>query len=245
MHLYAVGDIHGSAENAKRIVEPIASELTPDDVIVCLGDVGIAYGDHVHDDLRRYFSDLPCRVLVMRGNHDTRYWRDMQLGTLASGHAEMVDWSGSAFMRDRRYPNTLYVHDGGDLVTIDNHVCLFIPGAWSIDGRYRRKTGLPWEPEEQLTRSERDDLLRLAETHSIEHIFSHTCPFDWMSLELYDRLIPVEVVPVSDATMEEWLEDVLDACESLEAWWFGHYHDDRDVACGLGHLLYQRARKVF
>lgn len=245
MHLYAVGDIHGSAENAKAVIEPMIPQLTPDDVMVCLGDVGIAYGDHVHDDLRRYLSHLPCRVLVIRGNHDTRYWRDMQLGTLASGRAETVDAFDSVFMRDLRYPNVLFVGDGGDLVTIEGHRCLFIPGAWSIDGKYRRTMGYPWESEEQLTASERDRLLHLAETNDIEHVFSHTAPFGWMSTYLDDRLIPAEVMPASDCTMEIWMDDVLDVCDNLEGWWFGHFHDDRDVALGLGHLLYQRVRRVF
>lgn len=245
MSLYAVGDIHGNVDNANRVVGPLVPSLTTSDTLVLLGDVGIAYGDHVHGSLRKYLARLPCRVLVMRGNHDTRYWRDMQFGTLSSGHTETVDWSGSVFMRDSRFPNTLYVHDDGDLVTIEGHPCLCIPGAWSIDGDYRRMMGYPWEPEEQLTATERNRLLGLAETNTIEFIFSHTCPFDWMSTYLGDRLIPTEVMPVTDCTMELWMDDVLDTCASLKDWYFGHFHDDRDVAFGLGHLLYQHVRKVF
>ncbi len=244
MSLYAIGDVHGRATDAMCAIEPIAPSLAPSDTIVMLGDVGIAYGDHVHGDLRRYLASLPCTVLVMRGNHDVRYWRDMQLGILTHGRAEFVDWSGSVFMRDSRYPNTLYVPDGGDLVTIEGHPCLFIPGAWSIDGEYRREMGYPWEPEEQLTGSEMDQLLALAQAHPIEHVFSHTCPLSWEN-ELTDLFFPPDLAPPIDDTMEAWMDDVLEACEdTLEGWWFGHFHGDRDVARGFGHLLYHDARRV-
>lgn len=244
MHLYAVGDIHGNVGIARRAIDPLVPSLSTSDALVCLGDVGIAYGQHVHEDLWHYLSHLPCTALVLRGNHDTRYWRDLTAGILGSGRAELVDMFDAVFMRDLRYPNVLFVGDSGDLVTIDGHTCLFIPGAWSIDGKYRRETYLPWEPEEQLTEGERDNLLHLAETNDIEHVFSHTAPFGWMSTYLDDRLIPAEVMPASDCTMEIWMDDVLDACDNLLGWWFGHFHDDRDVAFGLGHLLYQRVRRV-
>lgn len=246
MSLYAIGDVHGSVDNARRAISPLAPSLTSSDTVVCLGDVGIAYGDHVNEDLLLYLARLSCTVLVMRGNHDIRYWRDMLRGDFATGHTETVDWCDSVVMRDRRYPDVLYVKDDGDIITIEGHSCLFIPGAWSIDGKYRREMYLPWEPEEQLTESERDNLLRLAETHPVEHVFSHTCPMEWMSTYLDDRLIPAEIMPVTDCTMERWMDDVLEAVDStVSDWWFGHFHDDRDIAFGLGHLLYRRARHVF
>lgn len=245
MSLYAIGDVHGSVDNARRAISPLTPSLTESDTLVMLGDVGIAYGDHVHNDLCRYLAKLPCTVIVMRGNHDTRYWRDFLLGDFARGHAETVDAYGSVFMRDSRHHNTLYVPDAGCVATIEDHICLFVPGAWSIDGAYRREMGMPWESEEQLTKNEMAQLLDLASTQPIEHVFSHTCPFEWMSSELDDRLIPAEFMPVTDTTMEMWLDDVLEACVALEGWWFGHFHDDRDVALGLGHLLYRRARRVF
>lgn len=244
MSLFAISDIHGNALEARRAVGPILPFLTTTDTLVCLGDVGIAYGDHVHDNLRRFFAKLPCTVLVLRGNHDTRYWRDMLFGDFAPGHAESVDTYDAVFMRDSRYPNTLYVPDGGGIAIIEGHQCLFVPGAWSIDGEYRQEFGLPFEPEEQLTETERDRLLSLAESHPVEHVFSHTCPLSWFA-ELDDLRFPPEFAPVTDVAMEDWLDDVLDACDSLDGWWFGHFHDDRDVACDLGHLVYHEARKVF
>lgn len=244
MSLYAVGDVHGGIDNARRAISPLTPSLTESDTLVMLGDVGIAYGDHVHDDLCRYLAKLPCTVIVMRGNHDTRYWRDFLLGDFARGHAETVDSFGSVFMHDNRYPSVLYVPDGGGIITIDGHTCLAIPGAWSIDGAYRREMGYPWEPEEQLTKNEMAALLDLAETHPVEYVFSHTCPFEWMP-DLDDCLIPAEIMPVTDTCMEEWMDNVLEACDNtLEGWYFGHFHDDRDVARGLGHLLYRRVRKV-
>ncbi len=245
MSLYAVGDVHGSFYTAKNAINPLCPSLTSSDVLVMVGDVGIAYGDHFNGQLRRYLASLPCLVLVMRGNHDVRYWRDMKLDKLSQVRSELVEWSGSTFMRDSRYPNTLYVNDAGDLVTIDGHCCLFVPGAWSIDGAWRRKTHEVWEPEEQLSEHEMARLLELASTNPVEHVFSHTCPKGWIG-DLSDLLFPPESAPPIDDTMEIWMDEVLKACDAtLSGWWFGHYHGDRTVANGLGHLLYRAARKVF
>lgn len=245
MSLYAVGDIHGNVDNAHCAIDPMLPSLTESDTIVLLGDVGIRYGDNTHGTLRKYLSRLPCTVLVLRGNHDVRYWRDALWGDFGRGHIETIDWQGNVVLRDDRYRNVLYLPDGGGLLTIDGHVCLAIPGAWSIDKEYRLEMGMPWEPEEQLTTSEMSQLLALAESHPIEHIFSHTCPQSWLR-ELDDLLFPSDMAPPIDDAMPVWMDDVLEACDStLEGWWFGHFHDDRDVAFGLGHLLYHDARKVF
>lgn len=245
MHLYATGDIHGDTYDLMWRVRNMDDELTEDDALICLGDVGIKYGYSEHPELVDYLSSLPCAVLVMRGNHDCRYWRDMLSGDLGEGRAEMVEWQGNDLLRDARYPNVMYLPDGGDLMTIDGHKCLAIPGAWSIDWRIRARQYLPFEPEEQLTKEERNRLLGLARQSDPEHVFSHTCPEEWME-DFEDLLLPDDYELECDNTMEDWMDDVLDVMgPSLEGWWFGHFHDDRDIVFGLGHLLYNDIKKVF
>ena len=242
MSLYAIGDLHGSEHRLALAMRLMDGRLTADDVLVCLGDVGIKHGNDVKSGLLHALAQLPCTVLVMRGNNDTRYWRDMQLGRFA-WRAEVIEWQDGFVMRDPRRPNVLYVDDSGGLVTIDGHACLFVPGAWSIDGVVRQRLGLPFEHDEQLVERERDELLKLARLGYVEHVFSHTCPLSWRPA--IDDLLIHDFTRKPDTTMEAWLDEVLDAVRpTCEGWWFGHYHDDRDVA-GIGHLLYTGVRKVF
>ena len=46
-----------------------------------------------------------------------------------------------------------------------------------------------------------------------------------------------------DDTMEEFMDDVLDVCDNLEGWYFGHFHDDLTVG-GIGRLVYRDVVRV-
>lgn len=244
MSLYVTGDVHSQTGELGIRIEDSGVTFTDGDALLILGDAGLKYGHRYNDILALMCSTLPCVVLVMRGNHDTRYWRDLLRGDLADGYAETVEWQGNVLMRDSRYPNVLYISDSGDLLTIDGHSCLAIPGAWSIDWEIRELRDLPFEPEEKLTIPERNNLLRLARDNDIEFVFSHTCPASWMP-ELSDLLLPSGFVPETDTDMEEWLDEVLaTASPTIKSWYFGHFHSDRRVA-GIGHLLYQGIVRVF
>ncbi len=244
MSLYVTGDVHGDLDEFDWRLARSGIDFVEDDVLLLLGDVGLKYGDYLHYYFPSYLAELPCTVLVMRGNHDVRYWRDMVRGDYGEC-PEAVEWQGNVFMREAAYPNVLYVADEGDVLTIDGHTCLAVPGAWSIDHEIRRERHLPFEPEEKLTEDERDVLLRKAAHEDVEYVFSHTCPAFWMS-ELSDLLLPPGFVSEVDNSVEEWLDDVLDVVSpTLRGWYFGHFHGIRDVARGTGHLLYRNFVRVF
>ena len=243
MALYATGDIHGDAREFAQRISGLDEPLARDDVLICLGDVGIKYGRHCAHELLDALSSLPCVVLVMRGNHDIRYWRDLQNGTFGDGSGEYVEWRGCVCMRDPHYPRVLYLPDDGGALTLDGHRCLVVPGAWSIDGKMRRMGGLPYEPDEQLTFDERMRILDAAAEAPVEYVFSHTCPQTWLPA-LKDLFLPVSQRK-TDKTMEAMLDEVLRLVyPTCEGWYFGHYHDDRDVY-GIGHMLMSGVRKVF
>ena len=234
---YVLGDIHGSAsEFISRIImiERENGKLTPDDTILCVGDVALEYGWARGTMLRALMRKLPCEVVVMRGNHDNRYVRE--LGD-ADGSMR-VDWHGITGLTSDEYGNVVFLPDEGGMFTINGKNCLVIPGAYSVDVDYRLATGLPYESEELLTTAEMDNIIDIAEKNKIDFVFSHTCPLGW---ERYIDDLFLDGLDQSriDKSMERFLDVVLENVEdTCRGWYFGHFHDDRDVG-DIGHMLYR------
>lgn len=249
MRIFAMGDIHGSAANFAAAWDALCAANhhgMPErgDAIICCGDVGIKYGRYVSLSLLSEMADMPCDFVVLRGNHDTRYWRDMD-NRIWPDRFETIDWCGGPVRRDPEYPNVLYLPDGGGLYSLDGHPALMVPGAWSIDNYIRRRVpDMPYEYEEQLFPEERQHMVGLAASNPIEYVFSHTCPISWMPY-LSDYLICGVSQSDTDKTMEHMLEEVLCHVKpTLHHWYFGHFHGDTTLAQGKGHLLFSDILEV-
>ena len=99
-----------------------------------LGDVGLKYGPHIFKQLRSAMSMSPATFLVMRGNHDARYIRDIEEGAyLGAAHMREKQWCGIRALYDERDPNILYLPDEGGAFVRNGHACLVLPGAFSVD----------------------------------------------------------------------------------------------------------------
>ena len=79
--IFIMGDTHGLVSNFTSRVNWYIDNPREDDVIICVGDVGLEYGNQVQGALKKAMKKFPGTIYVMRGNHDNRYWRD---------HTEMV-----------------------------------------------------------------------------------------------------------------------------------------------------------
>ena len=130
--------------------------LTSKDIVFLAGDVGILYGGNMIGSLLYYFVSQPCKFIVLRVNHDDRYWKSYQ----ERGESFVVeDMFGTQLAHQKKYPNVYYVKDEGDILIIDGMRFLMIPGAVSVDVEYRKGRGLPYCGDEQLTYQEMDNLL--------------------------------------------------------------------------------------
>lgn len=248
--IYVTGDIHADAGDLDARLQGI--DLKLDDKIIICGDVGIKYGDRVSQDMLWVMSqEYPDNdFIIMRGNHDDRYIRDMYLNPGDKTHLnlpkEHILKTENNLWYDERYPNVYYVSDTGGFYSIENVDILFIPGAFSVDGKYRRSYQLPYEYQERLTIPEMDklygriqDYLKVKTSRPL-FVVSHTCPLMW---ERYFRDLFFDSVNQStvDKSMELWMNKVLDLLEGYEnfyGWYFGHFHDDRDIPKSFGHMLF-------
>lgn len=246
---FVTGDIHANIYDLETRLEE--ANVSEGDTIIIAGDVGLVYGkpylgrsgtwqqptDRI-DNLEYVCEDFGVHCAVIRGNHDTRYIRDMREGMLGD-FSHVCNENGSWYLLYRA-PHVLFASDRGGAYHIAGKDVLVIPGAWSIDGAWRRYNDVAWEREEQLDPAERARLLGMAKHIPFDAVISHTCPKAWMA-KMGDLLL--QGYPNIDNTMEAWLDEVLEAVNETSdtnnpKWYFGHFHDDRKIRGTSGRLLY-------
>lgn len=245
--LYATGDTHGDGIDLLSRV----TACPPGSTIAVCGDAGIRYGDWVSMTMLAACDERSdCAFVVMRGNHDTRYWRDATLpdGTPRDGWAlTEPDRHGSSYLYETAHPNVLYVRDDGGLYDVGGTDVLFIPGAYSADQAWRMLTGNPYEREEQLTEYEMRRLGDIAaSTRGRLVVMSHTCPRAWEGTvsRLFSPYIDQSGV---DKAMETWMDGIWETVRGrCDGWYFGHYHADMGIGGtgGKARMLYHDVVRV-
>lgn len=246
MTIYVTGDIHGCIADVKSRIAAI-QEPTENDIIVVCGDAGLEYGNHIMGSVKKEMKKFPGTWIIMRGNHDTRYWRDHK--NQDGWHIQVDDFDqDSQYLIQDKYPNIWYIKDEGGIYNIQRKKFLFIPGAYSVDKFYRIENNYPYEPEEQLTYSEFIRLFNnmqdwIFSCLSIDYVISHTCP---LNLELYIRDLFMDSVKQTDVdkTTEKWLNEFQKLLEpEIKGWIFGHYHSDRTILDKY-HMVFNRVLEI-
>lgn len=239
--VYLTADWHGNVASFQNFLNSMPCRLTENDIIVILGDCGIMYGNEIHGSLRKKMKNLCCKFIVMRGNHDKRYYK------YAVEHPERfvfeTRWDNDVCY-DKKYPNIFYVRDDAAIYNIDGNNILFIPGAYSVDKAYRLAKGWPWEPDEQLDYNECCAVIELVEKNNnkIDYIFSHTCPRQFQ-YQMKDLLI-TDYNFIVDNSMEKMMDIIFDSIgQNIKGWYWGHYHGERDFKPNA-HLIYHKAVKL-
>lgn len=228
MRLFIRGDCHGDFDFLSSFCRD--NQTTKDDVLIILGDAGILYyGSNSRREkfLKDYISTYPITLFCVRGNHEDRPQNRTEMVT-----KEIFD---NTVYYDPDYPNILYAIDSCRY-EINNQSFYVIGGAYSVDKFYRLQNGWKWNPDEQLTPKEMEEIEEKTAGRHFNHILAHTCPFTWEPTYLFLRGIDQSAV---DNTMEHWLEHVVQNC-AFDNYWFGHFHGDNMDICGDGkvHMLF-------
>lgn len=239
--LFVTGDVHGDVYDVRHRLDRLEREfeLSDGDSLVWLGDFGFAYGRSMPrwrmlDAIELFGERTGVRSVVMRGNHDSRYCRDIVRDAFGPWHVEL--WCGTEVLCLDDYPNAFFLPDAGSRLAWRGLSVLAIPGAFSVDGEARRAYGWPYEPEETLTWDEWEKVLDLADA-GVDAVLSHTCPESWVGL-FSDLLIPGLDQSKVDRSMERGMDAVLSRVgDRCQAWLFGHFHDDRSLPGTCGHML--------
>lgn len=252
MTVYVTGDIHGSAAEVRDRIAQI-ERPTSQDIIVVVGDAGLEYGTNIQGAAKKEMKKFPGLWLILRGNHDTRYWRDHAHTNIHTNSVEPIgSWHfetrfGENTLVQDKYPNIHYTKDEGGLYRVDGWNCLFIPGAYSVDKNHRLINHLPYEYEEQLSYTEAAELLELtkAKASKIDYVFAHTFPRRLEYRLKYLFLDFIDQGQVNKST-EQWLDVIMEELveqERFKHFFAGHFHDDKELEENYT-LLYHKVVKM-
>lgn len=238
MGIFITGDKHGMASDLRVTLGCVPNPSEDDKLIIC-GDFGAEYGQAINGRLKKECKKFPGEIIILRGNHDNRYWANHTNvdGIPHDGwHIEVSDFQKSyegKYLVQNKYPNIKYIQDDGGIYNIDGYMFLMIPGAYSVDKYHRLSSGMNYEPREQLTKEEMKKLSYDCGLwyNEIDFVISHTAP---MKLEPYLRYLFLDFFDQStiDKTMEHWMDDIaweIEQDNKIKQWFFGHYHDDKVI----------------
>jgi 3-oxoacid CoA-transferase subunit A len=101
--VYITGDIHGDVQHIRDAIAKY--NITENDIIVILGDVGMNYyGRHGDRQRKKKLNKLGVPILCIHGNHEMR---PDNIPTYLK-----KDWNGGVVFYEKKYPNLLFAIDG-------------------------------------------------------------------------------------------------------------------------------------
>lgn len=215
--MYITGDKHCNFKLLMCKMEGI--NLSSEDTLIILGDVGINYLGGVEDNFaKEKLSKLTCNILCVHGNHEMRPWHNVM--------HQKKEWNGGIVYFDDNYPNILFAEDGS-IFTLENKKYITIGGAYSVDKSYRLIKGYRWFDDEQPTENIKHYVEEQLEKENwqIDFVLSHTCPYGYIPREMFISELNQSKV---DNTTEEWLDRIESKLNYIK-WFCGHFHTEKTV----------------
>lgn len=238
MRVFIRGDTHGDytwlsewcAEN----------ETTTEDILIILGDNTLRFegANKPREQMRKELvSKQPITILAVRGNHDRPFRNGLEWDVELTKCPFVAD-SDPLMWYDNTYPNIWYFQDWGEY-----HICgrsfLIAGGAFSVDKEWRLLMHWTWYPEEQMTHEDWLNLFDWAHDRGFDFVLSHTCPFEWQPTDLFLKSIDQSKVDNTTERQLSYLASII----SWHHWYFGHFHDNRDLAEDI-HMLFDKVVRI-
>ena len=240
--IYITGDTHSDFSRFTEENFSIQSEMTKDDYIIICGDFGGVWTfeeeSRREKELLDWLDNKYFTTLFVDGNHEnyTRLY-----------NYPMEEWNGGKVHKIR--DSVLHLMRG-EIFDIDNKRIFAFGGARSHDiqdgilnldeeekiyeyrkrGAYFRIRDFSWWDLELPTKQEmgngRKNLEKI--NYKVDYIISHCCPTSIQALinSTYKRDI-----------LTDYLQQISEKC-TFKRWYFGHYHDYRQVNAQFT-LLYE------
>lgn len=221
--IYLTGDIHGNPLPIINFCKKM--ELTKEDIIILLGDVGVNYYTGSRDNrIKAKLAKLPVTFLCIHGNHEIR---PQNIPCY-----EPVLWNGGRVLLENKYPNILFAEDG-EVYDLNGYKALAIGGAYSVDKFYRLARGFGWWDDEQPSDEIKKKTEQVIDKNIIDIVLSHTCPAKYIPTEMFIPMVDQSKV---DNSTEKWLNEIEKSIDYM-AWYCGHWHTDKTI--DKMHFLYK------
>ena len=211
--IYLTGDTHGSIDIRKLNKSNFDdTNLTKEDFLIICGDFGLVWCSPPHPEEEYWLDWLNSKnytTLFVDGNHENH----ILLNTYP-----VETWNGGKIHKIR---DSIFHLMRGQIFTIDNHTFFTMGGADSIDKAWRT-IGKSWWPEEIPSNDECTEAIQnlRSHNHQVDYIITHTAP-----TSIVKQLIPDYKPPDS---FTDFLEAIKRGTK-YKHWYFGHFHDDRNI----------------
>ena len=213
--VFLTGDIHGDPSRVIAFSE--RNDLTENDTIIILGDVGANYYMNRRDSLiKTELDDIGVDILCIHGNHEIRP------SNISSYH--LREWNGGKVWIEDEYPHLIFAKDG-EIYNIEGNRYIAIGGAYSVDKHYRLAMNYGWWEDEQPSDEIKKYIEKQLSENRINVVLSHTCPLKYEPTEVFLSQIDQSKV---DKSTEIWLDKIESSIEYM-AWFCGHWHTDKRI----------------
>lgn len=248
-YIYVMADLHGAWQPVRNFYQrnpqiAKAAAAGRQNILILLGDTGLNFFfNHRDEEFKEKLGKYPFQYFVVRGNHEERpfncFVKDREAWDLETyfGNVALVekkypyikyalDWVS---MYSIPYGNEYYAPENpldDDIEVVKYYKTLVVPGAYSVDKYYRLQKGWSWFENEQLTKDEMEDGLKILDSYNwkCDLVLSHTCPIIYEPTDLFLSTIDQSMV---DKTMERYLGEIEYKLDYRAHLW-GHYHCFRD-----------------
>lgn len=250
--IYITGDCHADFRRFSTEEFPEQKEMTKEDYVIICGDFGGVwhYKNSHYWKKDQYWLDWleekPFTTLFVDGNHEN-------FDCLYAYPEEK--WKGGTVHKVR--PSVLHLKRG-EIFEIDGKKIFAFGGAASHDisagilemdeegtwrtvarqmdkeGKLYRIKNLTWWERELPTKNEMENALLNLEEHQweVDYVVSHCCPQQAAVLLGGGRA----------DVLTNFFDEIADKLK-FKKWYFGHYHDNRQIMCSYV-LLYQEIIRI-
>jgi predicted phosphohydrolase len=181
--------------------------LKKNDVIIILGDAGIVWANPMNEEVRHFYSSLPCTTLFLDGNHENFTLLNM---------LRQVEKYGS---KVHKVLDTVFHLMRGNAYLINGYKYFVFGGAYSIKKESATSPVAVWEKEMPNQAEYNNGLKHLEENDfSFDYILTHQAPKGIL-----------DNIGYYYSSNETELLDYLDAIKksaNFNRWYFGHIHQD-------------------
>lgn len=250
--IYITGDCHGDFKRFNTSIFPEQDEMTKDDYVIICGDFGGVWNKEMESKTEKWWmdwlNDKPFTTLFVDGNHEN-------FDRLYNYPVE--EWHGGKVHKIR---DSVIHLMRGQVFEIDEKKIFTFGGAGShdIDGgilepddpEYKKKkkgldkscqpyriNHLSWWAQELPSEGEMQEGRRNLETNGnkVDFIVSHCCASSTQVL-LGGAMYKPDI-------LTDYLEELRQKVR-FKKWFFGHYHDNRNVSAEE-ILLYEQIIRIF
>lgn len=219
--IFVCGDVHGEHDIDKLYNWEKQKELTRNDYLIILGDIGLLwkhYEDELEKKLKEFYNSLNPTVLFIDGNHEN-------FDRLFSNEFNIIDkFNGKV----KQISDNIFYLQRGYVYTIDDKKVFTFGGGYSID-KIHRILNVSWWPQELPNYEEYSRGLKSLEDvgNDVDFILTHTCPSS-IFIKLLRLYKMSHKISEEEYPFRKYLEEIKETVK-FKSWHFGHFHEDNEI----------------